>query len=264
MRLRYCLSSKPNDDDAAWFDTDAGRRLTDDEVTARIGTTETWTVRYDDGSQRDYVATFAENGWLSPSDVSILERYASSGKYTGCVSPRQSAEALIRDMATSDILRRDVSIVSIKSSDGYAADVATVRFVSDGIATDTRYWFVSDDVACAREVFGARCSDGISMFIYGGGSLRHVRYVSSHSGSQRDSAAQVRSDASDRRLASSASFRAELAVLRQFRSLFPLPRYVWTRAAEETGIAVEIKVNDGPWLEVDGKGVPIPRKNDDA
>jgi hypothetical protein len=53
-------------------------------------------------------------------------------------------------------------------------------------------------------------------------------------------------------------------VLRQFRSLFPLPRYVWTRAAEETGIAVEIKVNDGPWLEVDGKGVPIPRKNDDA
>lgn len=256
MRLRYCLSSKPNDDDAAWFDTDAGRRLTDDEVTARVGTTETWTVRYDDGSQRDYVATFAENGWLNAEDVFVRDS-AARGEFIGHVYPKTTSLRAIKYTATR--WRKKLSIASIVGPTGDRADTVCVRFVSGGVTTDTRHWFVLDEVIDARETRGAECGGSLSSRLYGGGAVVHVQRVANSDLVDGG----IATDA-DIALAESASFRAELAVLQYFRSTFPLPRYVWTSAAEETGIAVEIKVNDGPWLEVDGKGVPIPRKNIDA
>jgi hypothetical protein len=39
--------------------------------------------------------------------------------------------------------------------------------------------------------------------------------------------------------------------------MYPIRRHVWVEAAVETPYIVEMRVNDGPWVVVGPKGIPV-------
>ncbi len=75
--------------------------------------------------------------------------------------------------------------------------------------------------------------------------LNHLREI------QMEKSAQIADI--ERKMASSASYRATLAIMKIF-GLRCIRKHVKVRASETTAILVEISLSGGPWLPVDGNG----------
>lgn len=249
MRLRYCRTSPRGDVNYAWFDTSIGRRLPDTEVQSMVGREERWTARFDDGTERVLVATVDAYGFLNEGDRVTLASNASKGTSYG-IYPKSTALRAIRYDVGSK--RR---IVSLRGPNGEAPDIVRVRFVSGDVVTEPSHFWLRDDLLDSHELHGARapCGEGVSGWTYGFGGVRHVENVRKAAGDEE----YYDATSDELRRAGKASARANVAIFRALRALGPsLPvwRLEWVQAAIETGIAVEIQINNGPWMPVDGRG----------
>lgn len=251
MRLRYCLLAEKNyHAERAWFDTDRGHRLSDEEVASLVGTQEKWIARFEDGTESCYTATFGEYGWLDGSDIATIERNRFGVDRSGVYGKTTALRAI-----NYEAQRGESMIVALIGPNGERPDLLRVAYRSSGITTNVGRVFLQDEVTDARETFGVRVSldPAINGWVYGFGSIRHIESVRDARGERE----RRRFSDEEHKHAEQASFRASVAILRCFGSAFPAFKIEWREAAVETGIEVLIQKNNGPWRAVDGKGRPI-------
>lgn len=259
MRLRYCRTShrgEPNQT-YAWFDTDAGRQLSDAEIDALLGHEERWVARYADGSERTSVAVFSARGFLNEYDIASQARNAREGTGVG-VYPKTTSFKAVKHVLTN----QRVGVVSFRGPNGEAPDIVRVQFVSGDVVTTVNRVFVRDDLVDACETYGAKapCSESIGGWTFGFGALRHVENVRRAAGIKE----YYDIPYEDHERASHTAARANLAIFRALKMLTfetPLWRLEWAMAAVDTGADVDVQINDEPWTRVDEKGRRVDAVN---
>ena len=251
MRLRHCRVSPRGaaNDEYAWFDPSVGRRLPDDEVAALVGREECWRARYSDGTERVLTATMEAHGFLSESNAKVRAVNAREGTSYGIYHKSTSLRAIRYDVGSK---RR---LVSLRGPSGEAPDVVRVRFASDAVVTEPNHFWLRDDLIDDHESLGAKAphSRGVGGWTFSFGGIRHAENVRKAAGDE----AYYDLPREEYTRAGHVSARANVAIFRALRALgpgLPIWRLEWTMAAVETGVCVELQLNDGPWRVVDGKG----------
>lgn len=240
--LRFCKISKNGEcPEGAWFDTATGIKLTQTEIQALLGYTETWTFLYEDGTTIPQVATFYDQGWLNEGDRQQLE-LLKDHPHLGNPFPKSTALVAVHQEAS----RKVRLVVAITDPEGNPVDLVRVRYRTGELVTEVPRCFVQDHIIDAREKFGAGCFGHFEGWVYGFGAHRHALEVRSLQNLMEK----------DRQRAEDASYRAGLAIFTHFGSVFPLSKYMWEGAAKETFLTVEAKFNQGPWVPINGKGKP--------
>ncbi len=216
--------------------TRQGRVLTDAEIASLIGRKEQWSVRMD-------------AGWVSHVEV----------EFTSCgfASYANETKGTFRSAVEAAMCRWKSTIngipVRLTDPDGVDHDLVSIRFVGENVTHRVPYVYSYDSVATEKRALGSKV-DGCRLFsgwVYGSGTLRHLEATRHQKGLPSYAYSEL-----ERREAESASWRATLAVLRYFR-MYPIRRHVWVEAAVETPYIVEMRVNDGPWVVVGPKGIPV-------
>lgn len=253
MRLRRCRTSPIGAPRAeAWYDTDRGARLTDAEAAALARYADTWVGTFEDGSTADELVTFSAAGFLNAAERETEATNAAEGQSLN-VYPTSTSLRAAKFMLDH---RHGSPLVAVRGPRGELPLVVRVRLTSAGVTTEVPHSWIEDEVEDARESMGSHCcsDETLSDWTYQFGALRHLEELRRAAG---DSKWWVLSKG-ERQRASRISSRCALAVLAQFRSLFPVDRDVWLRAAHDTGVAVEVWSSADPtWRAVGPEGAPV-------